>query len=115
MALFLDKFKKYTPTGEAKNLLSGRCDFTWRSDVPRRMIEIDLHFDTLVTKDKLYAIEADIAKAYQLNSVRILPKYPKELFKLSYMHEIIYEAYRVGIVTRGFLKTIRLAKKMAKS
>ena len=110
MALFLDKFKKYTPTGEALRLLSGLSDFTWRSDVERRMIEVDVHFDALVKKDLLYAIEADIAKAYQLNSVRLFPKYPKELFSLSYMHEVIYEAYRVGIVSRGFFENYSLSE-----
>ena len=108
MALFLDKFKKYTPTGEALRLLSGLSDFSWRSDVERRMIEVDVHFDAIVKKDLLYAIEADIAKAYQLNSVRLFPKYPRELFTLSYMHEVIYEAYRVGIVTRGFFENYSL-------
>ena len=110
MALFLDKFKKYTPTGEALRLLSGLSDFTWRSDVERRMIEVDVHFDAIVKKDLLYAIEADIAKAYQLNSVRLFPKYPKELFTLSYMHEVIYEAYRVGIVSRGFFENYSLSE-----
>ena len=110
MTLFLDKFKKYTPTGEAQRLLSGLSDFTWRSDVERRMIEVDIHFTSIVKKDLLYAIESDIAKAYQLNSVRIFPKYPKELFTLSYMHEVIYEAYRVGIVSRGFFENYSLSE-----
>jgi len=110
MALFLEKFKKYTPTGEAKRLLSGLSDFTWRSDVERRMIEVDVHFDSIVKKDLLYAIESDIAKAYQLNSVRLFPKYPQELFTLSYMHEVIYEAYRVGIVSRGFFENYSLSE-----
>ncbi len=102
--LFLDKYDKYNPTGEAARLLSGIEDYGMRYDKALRVAEIDIHFETLVKKELLYAIEKDIARAYQLTGVRIVPKYPAALFSVSYMHEVIFEAYRVGIVTRGFFE-----------
>ena len=76
MARFLDKLKKYTPGEEAYRLLSPVEEFAFRTDVEHRMMEIDLHFDRLVPKDTLYALEGEIAKAYELNSVRISPSIP---------------------------------------
>ena len=111
MARFLDKLKKYTPGEEAYRLLSPVEEFAFRTDVEHRMMEIDLHFDRLVPKDTLYALEGEIAKAYELNSVRIFPKYPSHLFSMKYMHQVIYEAYRVGIVTRGFFENYSLDEK----
>ncbi len=110
MALFLDKFSKYKPAGEAKDLLAGISDFTVRTNTEYRLIEVDLHFSVLAKKDLLYHIEEEIKQAYQVNSVRLFPKYPASLFSLSYMHEIIYEAYRVGVLTRGFFENYSLGE-----
>ena len=108
MATLLEKFNKYTPSDKHREILSRVTDFTWRADKQLRMMEVDIALPEPVKKDHLYAIEADIAAAYQLRSVRLLPKYPAATFTLSYMHEIIEEAYRVGKITHGFLESYTL-------
>ena len=108
MATFLEKFNQYQPSEKHREILEGATAFAWRADGPNRLMEVDLHLPRLVSKKVLYAMEEDLRRAYQLNSVRILPKYPTELFTLSYMHEIIEEAFRVGTVTHGFLEQYSL-------
>ena len=59
---------------------------------------------SLISKARLYKLEADIAKAYSLRSVRLFPKYPKELFTETYFSEIMSEAYRTNLISRSFLQ-----------
>ncbi|MBR2987295.1 MAG: PHP domain-containing protein [Clostridia bacterium] len=104
----LEKFNRYQPNDSHRAILERATDFSWRADSVNRLMEIDVHFPTPVKKTVLYAIESEICKAYQLNGVRILPKYPKECFSLAYMHEIVEEAFRIGTVTHGFLEQYAL-------
>ncbi len=101
---FYRKAHKYSPSDEARETLSHMTDFKMRVDKEKRYIEIDICFDTLVDKQILYRIEEDFKTQYELSSVRVLPKYPPELFKAEYIPEIVTEAYRIGIVTRGFME-----------
>ena len=110
MATLLEKFSKYTPREEHRVILSAVTDYALRTNRELRLMEVDITLDTPVRKEILYAIEADIAAAYQLNGVRVFPKYPKETFTLSYMHEVIGEAYRVGKITHGFLESYSLSE-----
>ena len=110
MVTFLEKLNKYTPSEKHREILSGVTDYAIRADRQNRLMELDISLKTPVKKDVLYAIEEDIAKAYSLRGVRLLPKYPRETFTLSYMHEVIEEAYRIGSVTHGFLENYSLSE-----
>lgn len=100
---FLEKFNKYTPGKSShKEILSGVSRYTVKADVERRMIEAGIWLDRPVDKDTLYAIEKDIADAYGLSMVRLLPHYPPESYTPDYVHQIIREAHRIGYVTNGF-------------
>ena len=108
MATLLEKFTKYTPSEGHRKILETVSAYSLRTNRELRLMEVDITLPSPVKKAVLYAIEADIAAAYQLNSVRLLPKYPRESFTLSYMHEIVEEAYRVGKITHGFLESYSL-------
>ncbi len=114
MATLLEKLNRYTPSEKARKILSTVEGFSWRADKNKRMMEIDVSFPALVKKEDLYAIEAEIAAAYMLNSVRLFPKYSASLFSLSYLHEIIEEACRVGFITHGFLENYSLSEEDGK-
>ncbi|MBQ5389569.1 MAG: PHP domain-containing protein, partial [Clostridia bacterium] len=73
-----------------------------RADRENRMLEIKAAFSAIVEKKELYAIEGEIKSAYALNSVRLLPTYPAELFSKSYMPSVLLETERVGTVSKGF-------------
>ncbi len=101
----LEIFSRYLPDGENRRLMeSSHLVGNMRVDKEKRMMELDFSSSSLIPKQKLYKLEADIVKAYALNSLRLFPKYPKELFSESYFSEIIAEAYRTNLISRSFLQ-----------
>lgn len=77
-------------------------DLTSKIDRERRVVEITVSFPQVVEKSLLYDIEEEIKKAYELNIVRIIPKYPSGLFCRQCIPDIMKELNRVGAVSRGF-------------
>ncbi len=100
---FLEIFNRYNPTDtEIIRVLSCAKDISVRADKEKRIIQAEVSFDDIVHKDILYRIENEIKTAYSLNFVKILPKYPANLFDKQYFAQILLESERVGIVARGF-------------
>ena len=93
---------KYTPDDMTASWMRHAANIVVRADKERRMLEIGADFPELIPKNRLYHAENEIAKAYELFGVRILPHYPAELFGEPYIPEILEEAQRIGIVARGF-------------
>ncbi len=108
---FLEKFAKYDPDETARKILAGVSRYSIKADRERRMIETEVDLDTPIKKDELYKIEGDIAAAYELSSVRILPHYPPDTFTIDYVHEAIIEAHRIGYVASGFFGSYMLRQK----
>ncbi|MCQ2428823.1 MAG: PolC-type DNA polymerase III [Clostridia bacterium] len=98
---------KYTPDVEIYKILMSATDLRRSADVANRMLQIEAHFPTLIPKETLYKIEDGICKAYELNYVKLLPHYDRELFTEAYIPELLKETERVGIVARGFFNTYR--------
>ena len=99
---FLEKISKFVPTDEQREILENVSDYTIKVDKERRILEAKIHLSFLVNKQKLYRIEREIEKAYELKHARLLPSYPSELFEYSYVPQILIEAETIGIVARGF-------------
>ena len=100
---FLEIFNKYQPSGtDIVAALSRATNVTVRADKEKRILEAEVHFDEIVDKNLLYRIEDEIKLAYKLKYVKLLPKYPAELFGKYYFEQVLAEAERVGIVARGF-------------
>ncbi len=94
---------KYQPLQDRYAAILGEGEiFAPRADKELRMLEVHAAFAEIVDKRDLYAIESEVAAAYALHSVRILPRYPAELFNKAYMPAILQETERVGTVSRGF-------------
>ena len=95
-------FAKYEQTDEIRAILDDITSLTPRVDRDRRLIELEAGFSRIVPKVDLYKIEDGIREVYELNIVRILPKYDKSLFSKTYIPEAVKELNRVGAVSRGF-------------
>ncbi len=95
-------FKRVHPTGVKKALFDEAADIRLRISKEERIAEIHCTLLKLYRKADLYALEEEIRGVYELNVVRILPRYPAELFSVGYIGEILTEAARVGIVVNGF-------------
>ncbi len=101
----LEVFSRYLPDGENRRIMERGVLFgNMRVDKNLRMMELDFTYPEIIPKTKLYKLEADIAKAYALNSVRLFPKYDRALFSESYFPEILAEAYRTNLISRSFLQ-----------
>ena len=100
-------FNKYLPTEEHNIILESGSVLRSRVDKEKRMIEVWAEFGKIIPKNKLYDLEESIKEAYKIQSCRILPKYPAELFDSDYIPEILLEAERVGVIARGFFGNYR--------
>ena len=104
---FLQKFQKYSPDGEYREILAEATLDRFRADSENRRLEVFVFFPRLVDKKILYAIERELGEAYQLHSARIFPQYPPECFSEAYLPQAILELQRTGAVSRGFFKDYR--------
>ena len=106
---FLEIFYKYHPSEKKfALLLEDASDIRIKADKENRMIEASAAFSKLIPKSLLYAVEADIEKQYELRSMRLLPRYPAELFSEEYLPQVLSELQRTGAVSRGFFNDYRL-------
>ncbi len=99
---FLEKFHKYTPSINALEVIEKIKDFNIRFNKQKRDMEIDLTFDRIIPKKKLYKLEKEIKEAYGMNSVFIFPRYQGGLFSVAYYDELITELARNTVLANGF-------------
>ena len=95
-------FCRYTPPGSRREWMSTAESLSVRADRERRMLEVTAVLSSVIEKDELYSAEADICRAYELNSVRIFPKYPCEMFSEKYIPQVFREAGRSRAEARCF-------------
>ena len=98
-----ERFKKYTPSSELQSYMGLEVEKT-KADVDKRMIEITISSNYIVSKNILYKLESEIKTVYELNFMKIVPTYPKELFSKDYIDDLIKEAYRDGAISKGFFQ-----------
>ena len=100
----LDIFNRYHPSDEfAAVLRSADAEsIVLRADRPQRIIEVEASFPRVIPKKTLYQIEFEICQSYELNSVRILPRYPSDCFGIDRIPDLLMETNRQGIVANGF-------------
>ncbi|MBQ8743078.1 MAG: PolC-type DNA polymerase III [Clostridia bacterium] len=112
---FREKFSKFEPSSESGEVMNRICDFSIRLDKEKKILEVAVHIEgEPVEKRVLYKMEEEIRSAYELNAVRLLPKYSSDKFSLERMHSIIEEAGRVGVVARGFFNKYSLSERDGK-
>ena len=104
---FLQIFERYKANEKSANILDKAANIKLQADTENRIIQVSADFPMLIAKDDLYYIEREIAKAYQLNWVKIMPHYPSQLFDSSYIPELLRETENIGIVARGFFGKYR--------
>ena len=72
----------------------------------KREMAITVSFETIADKRKLFALEKELKAALKLSAMTINPKYPPDLFGVSYIDNLILEAQRRGAVVNGFLNDV---------
>ncbi len=105
---FLERFGKWEPDQDAKRILSRLEDYTYKINKEERQMHIHMHFSSLVSKRKLYAMEQGILKAYSLSCCYIFPHYPAALFSEGYLEELVCELGRSTALANGFFEGSRM-------
>ena len=100
----LEIFNRYdAPPEYAEILRAADSDsIQLRADKPQRLIEVTAAFPRFIAKRTLYQIEEEIRQAYQLNMVRICPRYTGISFGNEHVPDLLMETNRRGIVANGF-------------
>ncbi len=104
---FLQIFERYHANEATARILEQAQNIKLQADKENRIIQVSADFPMLVAKEEIYRIENEIAKAYELNWVKILPHYPAELFDTGYVSELLRETECIGIVAKGFFSKYR--------
>lgn len=98
---------KYSPDEDTRALLLSASEISVSADKQARALKIGAFFPELIKKNELYRIESEVAEAYDLNYVKIMPRYDPGLWSADYVPELLKETERVGVVARGFFSTYR--------
>ncbi len=100
----LEIFNRYQPTAAPPKIFlpAHPNGISLRADREQRIIEATAPFWRIVPLVELYRIEEEIRKAYDLQWVRIHPRYPAELFDVDRIPDLLMETNRRGIVAKGF-------------
>ncbi|MBQ7335031.1 MAG: PolC-type DNA polymerase III [Clostridia bacterium] len=100
----LEIFNRYRPDNEIAQILlsADSSEISLRADKEQRIIEVRAPFPRVIPKRMLYQIEEEIRCAYELNAVRICPRYTAELFDVNQIPDLLIETNRRGIVANGF-------------
>ncbi len=93
---------KYVPPAEYEHILQSGIVTRTRLDKDKRMLEVFADFDAIIKKSVLYALEAEVAKSYDLTHFKLFPHYPEALWGYEYIPEILKQTEREGYVAKGF-------------
>lgn len=105
-----DVFKKYQPQNKGQSDIFDKSrSAAVRGDKSMKMYEVSFFYPSLIHKKALYDLEANLAEFYEMNSVRLFPTYPSELFSEEYMSEVTEEAKRCGVAVRGFFQNYKIS------
>ncbi len=99
---FFDIFKRYIPAKRQREMLDNGKELSVRYMKDPLRIEVNLSFSAYQDAGLLHLTEEELRALYSAASFRIFPHYPSEVFRLSYMEEVIEEAKKCGAITKGF-------------
>ncbi len=98
---------KYVANEDNIGILTSGIVTKTRISKEERILEVFADFPRLISKERIYELEREVAEAYNLRQFKIFPHYPKELFGENYIKELLTETERVGVVARGFFSSYR--------
>ena len=100
MANFLEFFTSYI-----KSELPGGLGDALVANVEicreKRSVRMELHPSVLLRKEELYQISRRLAKGMGLQELKLLPRYPKEMFSCDYVGDICFELRQRGFPANG--------------
>ncbi len=104
---FFDYFKSFKTDEKTRQMLESAQNIKVRVAKEPLRVEVIASFPHVVRNDVLYALEEELRVMYEAASFRFLPSFPAEEFEKEYMADVVEEAVRSGVITRGFFDTAR--------
>ena len=97
-------FKKYTPSDprEEKILNDGEV-VVKKIGEDKKSFVFETKFSRLYKKERLYSLEENLRRYYDMKFIRISPKYDAGLFQTDYLNEIFIECSSCKGMTRGMI------------
>ena len=100
-----DYFTKYTPVNKGESDIFDRaCNVLIKADKGKKMYEISFSYPEVIKYKSIEQLENNIKDFYGIESIKLYPSYPSEIFGDDCLPEIIEEAKRTGIAANGYLK-----------
>ncbi len=98
-------FSKYHPMNKGQSdIFEKAYGVAVRGDRERKMYEVSFSYPSLIRKSILHQLEDNLAEFYEMNVVKLMPKYAPELFCEEYIPDVLEEAKRCGVALKGFFK-----------
>ena len=79
---------KYIPNDSEAAILNSGIVSRSLVDKEKRCLEVHVNFQNIIPKERLYALEEAVGKAYDLRMCKIKPRYPSDAFSFEYMKDI---------------------------
>ncbi|MBO5653320.1 MAG: hypothetical protein J6S44_03810, partial [Clostridia bacterium] len=104
---FFDYFKHYKTDENTRQMLLSAEELKVRVAKDPLRIEVIASFPHVVRGATFYALEEELRVMYEAASFRFLPRFPAEEFRTEYMADVLEEAVRSNVITRGFFEEAR--------
>ena len=104
---FFDYFKSYKTDEKTRQMLLTAEELKVRVAKAPLRIEVLASFPHVVRGEVFYALEEELRVMYEAASFRFLPRFPAEEFRTEYMSDVLEEAVRSNVITRGFFEEAR--------
>lgn len=105
----LELFNRFEPDSKYRRIMEDCIVDKTRINRELMLVEADVLSNVILDKKTLYSLEEALRQCYKLRSVRIFPKYDSGLFSDAYMSEVLLEAGRRGVISRGFFNEYNLS------
>ncbi len=109
MTSFIEKFHKYSPEYPENDAIGKITEYKIKLDEKNRRIICHASFSEYVPHETILNIEKGILEAYQLNSMRLIPRFSDQLFSLSLFPDIFSELKHRTPMGFGFFSNAKVS------
>ncbi len=103
-----DIFSNYQPSGRLRDWVAGALVREIGVSHTAGRLQLTVSFPRPIPREDLFALEKELAQAYQLPGVRICPRFPPETFTEAYIPELFCELKRCYAAVNGFFEGAKL-------
>lgn len=106
---FKKTFKRISLNASDEVIIKNMTDYKVRIDKENKSVEIDMQFSQLIDYRRIFELEDNIKKTYELSGVRIFPSFPSSCFDTDCVKRLVATLKRVfgSSIGNGFFENSR--------